>query len=1462
MHQAWSEEHVPDASLLSDEELCVEVTKAICSYAREKELTNLMREAELRLGIHGLSKYADDREKQQIDPNEKEKGRLLLCVQNYARKHLGEATMPTVTIGAWVAGYIGEKDLSSCVETLYSAAKKLSEKDKSIEARELFLLAKCWKLLGGRDMEDPSIFEEYITLTEEVIEFYSKNNLLSDCRWMLYTLLGSYALAIGHYNNYCTNVLLKNQLLKSGHLCFDYLMGNSGTCIAQNIDYISFLEAAFEVRRRMLHSQHPDVIEMEKDMYRRNVSLMSVMNYNSDIQFINRLRHMCNFVKLYHGSESPQLAELHHIIRFNATDSGGFADDVWDMDLDIRHIKSNDDGSGYYALNLYGDIIASELMKEGRVDIKLVHEFESIIDNFHSEDPMRMIVFKAESYALLQKLGIKGYEAAFDRLLESYLNVWEKNISWNSVTIGKILASISNDVLGNFESSMKLLHATIQMEKSLAGEGSELFVCEYTDYGGLALGCYPLVPLCLDGSDDIERLFKDIRRTGASDVRQTLITKLTEGEYYLKKDDVDKALENFLYLVNYDDTLNIDKHAKANLCVLIMQCYYRKEMPDSAKYYAKAAQKEYGSDFVEDYSTFHNCKELAEMYMYLGEYDDAKYILESCLSLYDKAAIPRYDQLHMGLLTDLITLYMRFYDDMDACHRLAEKCMKETRSYKNALNPFAYMIFLQSYYNLLEVKEYVYFEVYAVVKEYIDTYYSMQQNIRSTVDVVCKYGLFGSECFVNLFSQFHKYKDVMKEAGMERIYQKNYQDVTDLITDFIIPHLLENKDVIKNQYAFYYPQLVHILATAYEYTGQDGEAEKYYKELCLQLRQDDPRELIYFYVNRDRVDEACLLCDRSESMVDSILSQIQTEEYVSIMYRMSFLECFFHAYYSGEKYDKALKVARGYKKLVQRFMSMNFDLYTEEERINFITRFSSGGQLLLMLLPYNDTLTKEVYDILLETKGLLLRASERIERSIQKSENRMLKDKFKLLNSYKSELLSLYQSQNIATFGNEDVMEIPDESLQKYKRNQLLERELTRIVSEHMDSIRYTTWEQVRNNLKVDEAAIEFLVSDSVFGALVLKKDFLEPRFVRILDNIPGEEFKEFFATTQYDDLVEALYVKDIYHLYDEIWHPLENAIGDAHVIYYSPVDVLHSISFAAIKVDEHTSLMDKYELRQLTTTRRLADRADNKKMVLGKNETARLYGAVCYDTDQIDIYNYLKKGKAVDTISGNKRAALIDFPFLDNSIHELDMVNETLTKAGVEVRTKEALDATEEEFRTMDGASPTLLHISTHGFCYTNYYQARQVPYLRKNINLSSMTMSGLALSNSLNTWNGFSNKESQTDNILSSSEVASLNLRKTKLVFLSACQSGLGRYSYEGVWGLQLGFKKAGVNALCVSLWNVNDKSSSDFAVHFYHNMTAGEMDIYNAFVQAQKQQRKQTPNPYDWGAFVVIDAPFSSK
>jgi CHAT domain-containing protein len=126
---------------------------------------------------------------------------------------------------------------------------------------------------------------------------------------------------------------------------------------------------------------------------------------------------------------------------------------------------------------------------------------------------------------------------------------------------------------------------------------------------------------------------------------------------------------------------------------------------------------------------------------------------------------------------------------------------------------------------------------------------------------------------------------------------------------------------------------------------------------------------------------------------------------------------------------------------------------------------------------------------------------------------------------------------------------------------------------------------------------------------------------------------------------------------------------------------------------------------------------------------------------------------------------------------------------------------------------------------------------------------LSALALS-------AFDSMGRPVDGQLRAYEVSGLDLR-ADLVVLSACRTALGReVGGEGMVGLTQGFLHAGASRLIVSLWDVDDRSTSELMKRFYSGLLRKRLSPAQALRQAQVSLWKETRwhAPYHWAGFVL--------
>ena len=107
--------------------------------------------------------------------------------------------------------------------------------------------------------------------------------------------------------------------------------------------------------------------------------------------------------------------------------------------------------------------------------------------------------------------------------------------------------------------------------------------------------------------------------------------------------------------------------------------------------------------------------------------------------------------------------------------------------------------------------------------------------------------------------------------------------------------------------------------------------------------------------------------------------------------------------------------------------------------------------------------------------------------------------------------------------------------------------------------------------------------------------------------------------------------------------------------------------------------------------------------------------------------------------------------------------------------------------------------------------------------------------------------------DGLLTSSEILQLDLQ-ANLVVLSACDTGRGRITGDGVIGLSRAFVAAGVPSIVVSLWSVPDAPTAELMREFYAQLDAGQPKA-QALRQAMLTTMETHPDPKDWAAFTLI-------
>jgi len=177
--------------------------------------------------------------------------------------------------------------------------------------------------------------------------------------------------------------------------------------------------------------------------------------------------------------------------------------------------------------------------------------------------------------------------------------------------------------------------------------------------------------------------------------------------------------------------------------------------------------------------------------------------------------------------------------------------------------------------------------------------------------------------------------------------------------------------------------------------------------------------------------------------------------------------------------------------------------------------------------------------------------------------------------------------------------------------------------------------------------------------------------------------------------------------------------------------------------------------------------------------------------------------------------------------------------------------------------AAPRILHIATHGFFLEDrpvkIEGTRGLSMLRDDGDLRGLSVdvkienpllrSGLALAGA----NLRSGRDD--DGILTALEASGLNLWGTKLVVLSACDTGVGVVNTgEGVNGLRRALVLAGSETQVMSLWPVSDYATQRLMKAYYARLKQGQgLGEALRSVKLEMMRQKGTEHPFYWASFI---------
>jgi CHAT domain-containing protein len=559
-------------------------------------------------------------------------------------------------------------------------------------------------------------------------------------------------------------------------------------------------------------------------------------------------------------------------------------------------------------------------------------------------------------------------------------------------------------------------------------------------------------------------------------------------------------------------------------------------------------------------------------------------------------------------------------------------------------------------------------------------------------------------------------------------------------------------------------------------------------------------------------------------------------------------------------FDQAICSLSEVRKLIEQGIEDNYLSFNEVERENYFVSIEQDlSHYYNFGVTYNERypeMADTIYNLALRNKGLSLKSSTYIKRAINQSGDSTLINEYNDFVKLKKTIVANQTNDN----ENDSLAE----------RAAILEQQIINKSGVYSDftNIKSIDWIQVRNRLKYNEAAIEFVnynstsdtTNEIIYAALIVKKNSIHPEVVklcgeaelqRILGNNQGDNRK--FVNEIYGTLKESNK-----ELYNTLWSPLEQSLISVNKIYYSPIGLLHKVSFASISISLNEYLSDNFDLVKQSSTGK-APITDGGQFE--KDDNYLLVGGVEYnDTSTInEIWKYLpgteKETKTIDKFLRSKK---INTNYLASKEAKEETIKSVIQNNEIIHFSTHGFFFQDPEKQVLDSKEEVVIEgdVNFRGAKFNDSISTDLSSYAMWNFvnNKNPLMRSGLVLAGGNGIWQSIENR-GVDDGVLTAQEVVDLDLNNTKLVVLSACETGLGEIkSNEGVFGLERSFKMAGAKYIIMSLWQVPDDETAEFMELFYKNFVKVK-DVKDAFAKTQKTMRKKY-DPYYWAAFFLTE------
>ncbi len=557
-------------------------------------------------------------------------------------------------------------------------------------------------------------------------------------------------------------------------------------------------------------------------------------------------------------------------------------------------------------------------------------------------------------------------------------------------------------------------------------------------------------------------------------------------------------------------------------------------------------------------------------------------------------------------------------------------------------------------------------------------------------------------------------------------------------------------------------------------------------------------------------------------------------------------------YHRLEQHDKALEHYKESIQVKKEEMNTLFPTFSElEKQANwqsiayFFHDFAKYAQ---SYAHQNPVIMADLYDQTLFTKGIIFSSTQKIKNTILNSGDTVLVNQYNNWKKQRETYTKLYQLSL-----EEQKMQSLDLDDMKNQINDL-EKDLSKksaLFGQNVQTKSYK-WQEVKAKLAKNDVVIEIIKADSAYIALFLTAQTEDYPAFYLFKNAKNLETN---YLNFYKNCIEFK-IEDTVS-YNAFWKPIADKLLTLNKkgfkkIYLSPDGVFHQLSLNTLKNPKTNQfLLEEANIQLIGSSRDLIE-LNKKSRDLSQNYEnyqAHLLGYPIYGTENGEP---IKNRDRAAGFSGVQSAVGVAgaVSLLPGTKKEVENVFGLFNQKKLKVNLLLAENATEEALKNLK--SPTILHVATHGFFIPEIKDSEvqdMQTAMNRNLLKNPFLRSGLLLAGCQKP-----NPEGE-DGILTAEEVMNLTLDNTELVVMSACETGLGDIQAgEGVFGLQRAFQQAGAKSVLMSLWKVDDDATQTLMTEFYTALLKGQSKR-QAFKTAQMNLKKRFPEPYYWGAFVMV-------